>query len=165
VFGVNAALIVAAGVGTASIERHCSISTGLTAWISEICLRTFNTIMTRYRRLDLRLACDIPSVPGCLAFGCKARSRLSVTHSLPVPVPPSPAYHSDLNALRRSHTLPMVASPSTRERNYIRAYMILAKELEGLVRWRIAFMNESVQALLPCCHSLLRSSVLIVCDP
>jgi hypothetical protein len=31
--------------------------------------------------------------------------------------------------------------------------MILAKELERLVRWRIAFMNESVQALLPCCHS------------
>jgi hypothetical protein len=31
--------------------------------------------------------------------------------------------------------------------------MILAKELEGLVRWQIAFMNESVQALLPCCHS------------
>ena len=31
--------------------------------------------------------------------------------------------------------------------------MILAKELEGLVRWRIAFMNESVEALLPCCHS------------
>ncbi len=66
--------------------------------------------------------------------------------------PPSPAYHRDLNALRRSHTLPMVASPSTRERNYVRADMILAKELEGLVRWRITFMNESVQALLPCCH-------------
>jgi hypothetical protein len=47
----------------------------------------------------------------------------------------------------------MVASPSTKERNYVRADMILAKELEGLVRWRIAFMNESVQALLPCCHS------------
>jgi hypothetical protein len=31
--------------------------------------------------------------------------------------------------------------------------MILAKELEGLVRWRIAFMNESIQALLSCCHS------------
>jgi len=31
--------------------------------------------------------------------------------------------------------------------------MILAKELEGLVRWRIAFMNESVQQRLPCCHS------------
>ena len=66
---------------------------------------------------------------------------------------PSPAYHRDLNALRRSHTLPIVASPSTRERNYIGADMILAKELQGLVRWRIAFMNESVQALLPCCHS------------
>jgi hypothetical protein len=47
----------------------------------------------------------------------------------------------------------MVASPSTKERNYIRADMILAKELEGLIRRRIAFMNESVQALLPCCHS------------
>jgi hypothetical protein len=47
----------------------------------------------------------------------------------------------------------MVASPSTREWNYVRADMILAKEFEGLVRWRIAFMNESVQALLPCCHS------------
>jgi hypothetical protein len=31
--------------------------------------------------------------------------------------------------------------------------MILAKELEGLIRRLIAFMNESVQALLPCCHS------------
>jgi hypothetical protein len=31
--------------------------------------------------------------------------------------------------------------------------MILAKQLEGLVWWRIAFMNESVQALLPCYHS------------
>jgi hypothetical protein len=38
----------------------------------------------------------------------------------------------------------MVAGPSTRERNYIRADMILAKELKGLVRWRIAFMNERV---------------------
>jgi hypothetical protein len=66
---------------------------------------------------------------------------------------PSPAYHRDLDALRRSHTLPIVASSSTRERNYIGADMILAKEFEGLVRWRIAFMNESVQALLPCCHS------------
>jgi hypothetical protein len=46
----------------------------------------------------------------------------------------------------------MVASPSTKERNYIRADMILTKEFEWLVRWRIAFMNESVQALLPCCH-------------
>jgi hypothetical protein len=32
----------------------------------------------------------------------------------------------------------------TKEWNYIRADMILAKELEGLVRWRIALMNESV---------------------
>ena len=31
--------------------------------------------------------------------------------------------------------------------------MILAKEFEGLVCWRVAFMNESVQTLLPCCHS------------
>jgi hypothetical protein len=30
--------------------------------------------------------------------------------------------------------------------------MILAQELEGLVRWRIAIMNESGEALLPCCH-------------
>jgi len=30
--------------------------------------------------------------------------------------------------------------------------MIFAKELEGLVRWWIAFKNESVEALLPCCH-------------
>jgi len=30
--------------------------------------------------------------------------------------------------------------------------MILAKELEGLVRWWIAFKNESVEALLQCCH-------------
>ncbi len=30
--------------------------------------------------------------------------------------------------------------------------MIFAKELEELVRWRVAFMNESVEALLPCCH-------------
>jgi hypothetical protein len=79
----------------------------------------------------------------------------AITYSSPVSrLPsPSPAYHRDLNALRRSHTLPIVASPSTRERNYIGADMILAKELQGLVRWRIAFMNESVQALLPCCHS------------
>jgi hypothetical protein len=47
----------------------------------------------------------------------------------------------------------MVASPSTREWNYIRADMILAKELEGLIRWRIPFIDESVQALLPSCHS------------
>ena len=66
---------------------------------------------------------------------------------------PSPAYHRDLNALRRSHTLPIVASPSTSERNYIGADMILAKEFEGLVGWRIAMLNESVQAPLPCCHS------------
>jgi hypothetical protein len=30
--------------------------------------------------------------------------------------------------------------------------MILAKELERLVRWRIAFMNECVHALLACRH-------------
>jgi hypothetical protein len=30
--------------------------------------------------------------------------------------------------------------------------MILAKQLEGLIRRRIAFVNESVEALLPCCH-------------
>jgi hypothetical protein len=47
----------------------------------------------------------------------------------------------------------MVAGPSTRERNYIRADVILAKDLEGLVRWRIAFMNESIQAPLPRGHS------------
>jgi hypothetical protein len=40
--------------------------------------------------------------------------------------------------------------------------MILAKQLEGLVRGRIAFMNESVQALLPCYHSRYRSSLLVV---
>ncbi len=31
--------------------------------------------------------------------------------------------------------------------------MVLAKELNWLVDWRIAFMNESVQALLSCRHS------------
>ena len=51
-----------------------------------------------------------------------------------------------------SLALPLVLFPQ-RERNYVGADMILAKELQGLVRWRIAFMNESVQALLPCCHS------------
>jgi hypothetical protein len=30
--------------------------------------------------------------------------------------------------------------------------MILAKKIEGLLGWRVAVMNESVQALLPCCH-------------
>jgi hypothetical protein len=47
---------------------------------------------------------------------------------------------------------PITAAPSTQEGDYIRPYVILAKNLKRLVRRRFPLVNEGVHALLPCCH-------------
>jgi hypothetical protein len=36
--------------------------------------------------------------------------------------------------------------------------VILTQDLERLVRWRCAFVRESIDALLSCCHPLDRST-------
>jgi hypothetical protein len=64
-----------------------------------------------------------------------------------------PSYHRCFNTFARFNTSPILASPLTRERNNICANMVFAKEFKRLVNWRIAVMNESVQALLSCRHS------------
>src|SRR5215475_8640664 len=58
------------------------------------------------------------------------------------------------DALVRFHILPIPATPSTREGNHIRADVILAKQLERLIRWRLAFVSERIYAPLPRCHRL-----------
>jgi hypothetical protein len=45
----------------------------------------------------------------------------------------------------------------TWEGNYIGADVILTKKLDWPVRRWFAFVNEGIQALLPCCHPLYRS--------
>jgi hypothetical protein len=59
--------------------------------------------------------------------------------------------------LARFHILPVAAAPSTWEGNYIGADVILTKKLDWPVRRWFAFVNEGIQALLPCCHPLYRS--------
>ena len=70
-----------------------------------------------------------------------------------------PADDDGLDGLAGCHILPIPAAPSTGEGKYIRADVIFTKKLEGAVcRW-LAFVNEGIQALLPCCHSLCRLPV------
>jgi hypothetical protein len=51
------------------------------------------------------------------------------------------------------YTLPIRTGPAAQERDDVGADMVLAEELKRLADRRIAFMNESVQALLSCRHS------------
>jgi hypothetical protein len=76
--------------------------------------------------------------------------------------PPTPANHGCLDAAARIHVVPNAATQSAQERNYVSPDMILAKKLERLVNRWIAFMNESADTLLPCCHCLSISSAVIV---
>jgi hypothetical protein len=66
----------------------------------------------------------------------------------------TPAYDHGFDARARYSVPPTTAAPSAQEGNYIRPYMILAKNLKRLVRGRLPFMNEGVDPLLPCCHPL-----------
>jgi hypothetical protein len=77
----------------------------------------------------------------------------------------SPADDHAFNALARFHILPIPATPSTREGNQIRADVILAKQLERLIRWWFAFMSERIYALLPRCHRLYQWSDSEVREP
>ena len=70
----------------------------------------------------------------------------------------SPAYDSGFDPRARYSILPITATPSTQEWDNIRPDVILAKDLEQLVRWRFPFMNEGIDALLPCRHPFFRSS-------
>src|SRR5262245_380317 len=64
----------------------------------------------------------------------------------------APAYDHRFDARARYSIPPITATPSTQEGDHIRPYVILAKNLKQLVRRRFPFMNEGVDALLPCCH-------------
>jgi len=56
----------------------------------------------------------------------------------------SPTDDHAFDALARFHILPFPAAPSTRERNQIRADVILAKQLERPIRRRFAFVSERI---------------------
>ena len=56
----------------------------------------------------------------------------------------SPAYDHAFDALARFHILPIPAAPSTWEGNQIRADVILAKQLERLIHWWLAFVSERI---------------------
>ena len=64
----------------------------------------------------------------------------------------APANYGCFDAAAGIRTVPGAAAPSTQEWNDIRADMILAKELKGLIRGWYAVMSEGIDALLPCCH-------------
>jgi len=63
-----------------------------------------------------------------------------------------PAYHRDFDALAGVGVGPVITSPSTGERNKIGADVILAQDLERLVRGRRAVVSELIDALLSCGH-------------
>ena len=69
----------------------------------------------------------------------------------------APANYLCFDAAARIHALPRAVAQSTQERNYIRTDVVLAKKLKWPLSRRLAFMNESTDALLPGCHSLSMS--------
>jgi hypothetical protein len=111
----------------------------------------------------------LPNITGhvplhCVTFSCSAigglvrrRSGGSIEVTVQSTFGPdmlAPAYNHGFNA-RPCHSVPPItAAPSTQEGNYICPYVILAKNLKRLVRRRVPFMNEGVDALLPCRHPL-----------
>jgi hypothetical protein len=64
----------------------------------------------------------------------------------------TPPYHSGFDALAAVGVGPVITGPSTRERNKIGADVILAQDLERLVRGRRAVVRELIDALLSCGH-------------
>jgi hypothetical protein len=64
----------------------------------------------------------------------------------------APAKYHGLNAPVRDHASPPAIAPLAQERNDVRADVIFAKDLKRLVGRRGPFMNEGIDALLPCCH-------------
>jgi hypothetical protein len=73
-----------------------------------------------------------------------SRHRATSTHA--------PANNPCFNLAARIHAQPSAVAPSAQEGNDIRADVVLAKELKSLIRRRYAFMSESSNALLSCCH-------------
>jgi hypothetical protein len=93
----------------------------------------------------------------CSATGRMVRRRLDGSIEVTAQTilglyPLAPAYNHGFDTRARYSVPPITAAPSTQEEDYIRPYMILAKNLKRLVRRRFPFMNEGVDALLPCCH-------------
>src|SRR3982074_546544 len=71
----------------------------------------------------------------------------------------APPYDRGFDALARSRVAPITIGPAAGERNEIGADVVLTQDLERLVRWWCAFVRESVDALLSCCHPLGRPRV------
>ena len=65
---------------------------------------------------------------------------------------PSPAYDHGFDAVASFSILPITAIPSTQEGNHIRTNMVLTKNLQWPVHRRFPVVNESIDALLSCCH-------------
>jgi hypothetical protein len=80
-------------------------------------------------------------------IGKPTGTRLPSTHA--------PANDCSFDAAACIHALPSAAAPSAQEGNDIRADVILAKKLKGLVRRRLAFVTEGADSLLPCRHAIL----------
>jgi hypothetical protein len=70
----------------------------------------------------------------------------------------SPAYDHGFDARARYTIPPITVGPSTQEGEYIRPTVILAKNLKWPVCGWFPFMNESIDALLPCCHPIFDPS-------
>lgn len=68
----------------------------------------------------------------------------------------APANHCCFDGAVCIHALPRTASPSTQERNDIGADVILAQQLEWLIRRRHAFMSEIIDSRLPRRHANIR---------
>lgn len=66
----------------------------------------------------------------------------------------APSYDRGFDALTRGGVAPIAISPATGKRNEIGPDVVLAQDLERLVRWWCAFVREGVDALLSCCHRL-----------
>ena len=66
----------------------------------------------------------------------------------------APPYDRGFDALTRGGVAPIAIGPATGKRNEIGADVVLAQDLERLIRWWCAFVCESIDALLSCCHRL-----------
>jgi hypothetical protein len=67
----------------------------------------------------------------------------------------APADYRRFDATARIRIVPDSVAQPAQKRNHICPYVILTQELEWLIRRRIAFMREGIDALLPCCHGVL----------
>lgn len=83
---------------------------------------------------------------------------------------PSPAYDHGFDAVTSFSVLPITAIPSTWEGNHIRTDMVLTKDLQWPVQGWLPFVNESIDTLLSCCHSVFhvdqtKSGIEVIRDP